>query len=159
MNKTTAQKALDLLNEMAHAIHEINHARTNPNWFTNGKSAAIQHGNLWTGRAAEIAKNSNDARAALEAELAQPVEPVDCQFQDRDGKWHGFMNEKHKANTIADGTWPIRYLFAAPQEAAAPAPVNAEMLEALKYARRMVNASECDISYIDAAIKKAEGAA
>ena len=32
-----------------------------------------------------------------------------------------------------------------------------EVLAALKYARRMVNASECDIAYIDAAIAKAEG--
>ena len=30
-----------------------------------------------------------------------------------------------------------------------------ELLAALQYARRMVNASECDIAYIDAAIAKA----
>lgn len=33
-----------------------------------------------------------------------------------------------------------------------------ELLEALKYARRMVKASECDIAFIDAAIAKALGA-
>jgi hypothetical protein len=32
-----------------------------------------------------------------------------------------------------------------------------ELLEALKYARRMVRASECDIAFIDAAIAKATG--
>lgn len=32
-----------------------------------------------------------------------------------------------------------------------------ELLEALKYARRMVHASECDIAFIDAAIAKATG--
>lgn len=30
-----------------------------------------------------------------------------------------------------------------------------ELLAALQYARRLVNASECDIAYIDAAIAKA----
>ena len=34
-----------------------------------------------------------------------------------------------------------------------------DLLEALKYARRMVNASKCDIGFIDAAIAKAEGKA
>ncbi|MES2950254.1 MAG: hypothetical protein V4858_17055 [Pseudomonadota bacterium] len=32
-----------------------------------------------------------------------------------------------------------------------------ELLEALKYARRMVKALECDIAFIDAAIAKATG--
>lgn len=66
------------------------------------------------------------AIAALEAELAQVVAPVDCQFQGKDGRWNSFLNEQHKADTIADGTWPIRTLYAAPQA------VNAELLELLE---------------------------
>ena len=34
-----------------------------------------------------------------------------------------------------------------------------QLLAALKYARRMVNASKCDIAFIDAAIAKATGGA
>lgn len=44
---------------------------------------------------------------------AQPQgEPVAYQFQDRDGKWCGFMNERHYQSTVSDGTWPIRTLYA-----------------------------------------------
>lgn len=48
-------------------------------------------------------------------EAISHAEPVDYQFQCRDGKWYGFMNEQHRLNTIADGTWPIRPLYAEPQ--------------------------------------------
>lgn len=50
---------------------------------------------------------------AGEGNRAEP-QPAAWQFQDRDGKWHGFMNEQHRQNTIADGSWPIRALYAAP---------------------------------------------
>ena len=49
--------------------------------------------------------------------LAAPVppkveaQPVAYQFQDRDGKWRGFVNERHYHSTVADGTWPIRALY------------------------------------------------
>ena len=61
-------------------------------------------------------------RAALDAALAAlsaPAEaqPVAWQFQDREGKWHGFMDERHRQNTIADGSWPVRALYAAPPSA------------------------------------------
>ena len=35
--------------------------------------------------------------------------------------------------------------------------VNAELLEALKYARRMAHPADCDIGFLAAAIAKAEG--
>ena len=35
--------------------------------------------------------------------------------------------------------------------------VNAELLEALKYARRMAHPADCDIGFLDAVIAKAEG--
>jgi len=44
-------------------------------------------------------------------EEAEKQEPVEYQYQDRDGAWHCFINEKHKLDTIADGTWPIRRLY------------------------------------------------
>lgn len=72
----------------------------------------------------EIHEELRTAAAALQAEIAQVVAPVDCQFQGKDGRWNSFLNEQHKADTIADGTWPIRTLYAAPQA------VNAELLDA-----------------------------
>lgn len=49
--------------------------------------------------------------------LAAPVppkveeQPAAYQFQDREGKWHGFVNEQHYHSAVADGTWPIRALY------------------------------------------------
>jgi len=43
---------------------------------------------------------------------AQPA--VSREYQGRDGKWYPFIGEQHYKNTVADGTWPIRELFAAP---------------------------------------------
>lgn len=67
------------------------------------------------------------ATKSLEAEIAQELEPVDCQFQGADGRWHSFINDQHKADTIASGKFLIRELFTAPQPT-----VNAELLQALK---------------------------
>lgn len=63
---------------------------------------------------ANAISNSAKAIAALEAETGEPVEPIDCQFQGTDGRWHSFLNDQHKDNTIASGVWPIRNLYAAP---------------------------------------------
>ena len=38
------------------------------------------------------------------------------QFQDTDGSWHYFVDERHKENTIAAG-YPVRPLFLTPQPA------------------------------------------
>lgn len=57
------------LDTLSHAVHEIHHARHNPNWFTNGKYAAIQHERLWIDRAAEMVKNRS---AAIAAEVEAP---------------------------------------------------------------------------------------
>ena len=51
------------------------------------------------------------AHMAVQAALAAPCEPVAHQYQARDGSWHPFLNDKHKADTEADGTWPIRALY------------------------------------------------
>ena len=42
-------------------------------------------------------------------------EAVACQFQDREGEWRNFANDKHRDDTIADGSWPIRWLYTTPQ--------------------------------------------
>lgn len=52
-------------------------------------------------------------RESLRREL-EGQEAVTHEFQDRDGRWHPFMNAEHRANTEKDGTWPIRALFARP---------------------------------------------
>lgn len=55
---------------------------------------------------------------ALRAELAaiRGQEPVGYQFQDREGVWHGFVNEAHYIGTVKDGTWPIRAIYALPPQ-------------------------------------------
>ena len=47
------------------------------------------------------------------------AQAVAWQFQDREGKWHGFTDERHRQNTIADGSWPVRALYTAPPSAPA----------------------------------------
>lgn len=53
---------------------------------------------------------------ALLAGVSAPAgeTPAAWQFQDRDGVWCFFMNERHRQETIKDGTWPIRALYTAP---------------------------------------------
>lgn len=46
------------------------------------------------------------------------AQPVAWQYQDRDGKWHGFTDESHRLNTIEDGSWPVRALYAHPPPSA-----------------------------------------
>lgn len=58
----------------------------------------------------------------LMRQMAKPpaeAQPVAWQFQDRDGKWHGFIDEQHRQNTIADGSWPVRALYTTPPSAPA----------------------------------------
>ncbi len=47
---------------------------------------------------------------------AEP-QPVAWQFQDRDGRWRGFIDERHCQNTIADRSWPVRALYTTPPSA------------------------------------------
>jgi hypothetical protein len=41
-------------------------------------------------------------------------QPVGYQFQDREGSWKQFMDQRHYENTLASGEWPIRPIYAAP---------------------------------------------
>ena len=52
----------------------------------------------------------------LEAERAEreKQEPVAHEYQGSDGIWRGFINQQHYKNTVEDGSWPIRALYAAP---------------------------------------------
>lgn len=57
----------------------------------------------------------DEAIAALREALNEPVqEPVAHQYQDREGVWKDFINEKHYKDTMKDGSWPIRSLYTAP---------------------------------------------
>lgn len=79
--------------------------------------AMTDHGPDWI-------ESERVALVALRAALEQPaVEPVSYQYQNSDGKWCHFMNEKHYENTKADGRWPIRALYTAPQAQPAQRPV------------------------------------
>ena len=54
---------------------------------------------------------------ALLDELEKPEpEPVGHQFQSRDGNWCEIVNQQHYEVTLADGSWPIRPVYAAPTE-------------------------------------------
>lgn len=116
-----------------------------------------QYASLKDLQAAEFTERTN-VITALESELAQVVEPVAYAIFSETGNVRIWAAKQPHLKSMAD-SWgaTLVSLYAAPQEPAAP-DVNAELLEALKYARRMVNASECDIAYIDAAITKAEAA-
>lgn len=50
------------------------------------------------------------------------AEPVEHQFQDREGHWCPFADDEHYKNTVKDGSWPIRALYThpAPSQPAAP---------------------------------------
>jgi hypothetical protein len=64
------------------------------------------------------ALDSSDAHklmADIESELEKPLpKPVTYQFQGTDGSWHDFINPDHYKNTVEDGRWPIRALYAEP---------------------------------------------
>jgi len=49
-----------------------------------------------------------------------PAQPDCHQYQTKDGRWHGFIGDKHYLNTVADKSWPIRALYATPQPVIAP---------------------------------------
>lgn len=75
---------------------------------------------------AGMGKSGARARTALAAyQATRPTQteqrPVGYQFQDREGVWKQFMSEQHYEDTLADGTWPIRAIYAAPILAAQPA--------------------------------------
>ena len=52
---------------------------------------------------------------------------VSQQYQSRTGEWRDFVDERHRRNTIKDGTWPIRDLYPHPPES-----MVADLLEALR---------------------------
>ena len=57
-----------------------------------------------------------DVEPFFDALKAKPQEPVNYEYQDREGNWKPFINHQHYLDTRADGTWPIRALYtAAPQ--------------------------------------------
>lgn len=69
---------------------------------------------------ARIHAETDAARMAVLAAAQQQggTQPVAWQFQDRKGNWHEFTDEEHRLNTIEDGRWPIRALYAHPPPSA-----------------------------------------
>lgn len=61
---------------------------------------------------AVVQEQNSELRAKIEAMEKQ--EPVKHEFQGRDGTWHPFIDRWHYENTVADGTWSIRSLYALP---------------------------------------------
>ena len=57
-------------------------------------------------------KERDNLRAKIEAMEKQ--KPAKYEFQGRDGKWYPFIDERHYETTLADGSWPIRALYALP---------------------------------------------
>lgn len=60
---------------------------------------------------------------SLLAELQKDAEqPVSYEYQDRDGNWKPFIDQRHYENTAKDGSWPIRALYTRPKPKAATVP-------------------------------------
>ena len=74
-----------------------------------------------------------------EQSLVASPEPSARQFQDRDGGWHDFIDERHFRNTVKDGSWPIRNLYT--QEAIDT--LRAQLAEAQGDAERWDRAAHC----------------
>lgn len=56
--------------------------------------------------------SANARQAYAQGAAAQlSAEPAGYQYQSRTGEWCNFMNEKHLADTRADGSWPIRAIY------------------------------------------------
>lgn len=53
---------------------------------------------------------------AAEKEIAamKQQEPVKYEYQGRDGVWRQFLGQQHYENTVSDGAWSIRALYALP---------------------------------------------
>ena len=67
---------------------------------------------------AEIGRAIDAAIEIIEGiDAERGKEAVEHQYQDREGNWNPFINERHYENTVKDGTWPIRALYAAPPPA------------------------------------------
>jgi len=64
-------------------------------------------------RVAEGWERKCDALRAKITEMKKQ-EPVRHEFQGRDGDWYPFIDQRHYENTVADGSWPIRALYALP---------------------------------------------
>jgi len=54
--KAERDELLEALKTALQAFAEINHARTRPDWFTNGRQAAVQHEIMWSQRGVEAAR-------------------------------------------------------------------------------------------------------
>ena len=65
----------------------------------------------WHAERCEDAMNECDTLRARIAEMEEQ-EPVKHEFQGRDGVWYPFIDQRHHENTLADGSWPVRALYA-----------------------------------------------
>ncbi len=89
------------------------------------KGAPYNHEWMWAAAAPGLVPMIElDQHKRIVAALTRPAQteqqPVGYQFQDREGVWKQFMSEKHYEDTLADGTWPIRAIYAAPIAQTAP---------------------------------------
>lgn len=66
----------------------------------------------WKGLATQFSQEADALRAKIERMEQQG--PVKHEFQGRDGVWYPFIDQRHHENTVADGSWPVRALYALP---------------------------------------------
>ena len=69
---------------------------------------------LWLMNSARADSANNNNAELIKSLKPNLQEPVGYQYQDREGNWCNFMNEKHLADTRADGSWPIRVIYTHP---------------------------------------------
>jgi hypothetical protein len=64
----------------------------------------------------ELAAADEILRLRSELDNLKNQDPVVFQFMDTNGKWCEFIDQRHYDNTVKDGRWPIRALYAAPKQ-------------------------------------------
>ena len=72
-----------------------------------------------TERVTALCKYASDwkrwfSEAESKIEQMERQKPVRHEFQGRDGAWRPFIDQRHYENTVVDGTWPVRALYALP---------------------------------------------
>lgn len=108
----TAQDYLGIDREKAQIAQHLEAAEKARDNANAAAAGVALHAGAMQARLEMVEKERDALRAKVEQMERQ--EPVRHEFQGRDGAWYPFIDQRHYENTVADGTWPIRALYALP---------------------------------------------
>jgi len=136
--RTAAQQALEFLEFIWRDVHLNDYASNRRDVVDEALRAALAQepavqepvallhsDGYWTRKDTKAGRAFSEhirTIARVDAYVAAPQprpavqELVGYQYQSRDGNWCNFLSEKHYADTKADGTWPIRAIYAAKEQ-------------------------------------------